>query len=254
MTPEEALTSGFYRWLEHVAGGATPIHQVRPGEPISPFVTSLRVTKYVSYSLAAAEEGRLVGGTRSDDQRIVDLRAIGLLGNGSPARLSAVGQSVLDRWRYLGVADENDAHEVVRCAVLSRSGLAAGSQPYRGHMRFWLSLRELRAPKEWFADPQNLVLVTYLNRTDPNRYNPFLVLGGLGAGFPDYADWVRWAKEMPAPAGWSQSRLAHVLQRVSGLATRSRGIVTYCRAMEAVYLAAEDPRNLVRSIPLLTEA
>ena len=242
MTPEEALTSGFGQWLEHVAGNQRPLHAVSPGQDIAPFGTSMRRTNKNSEWLNAIDAGQPLAGARPE-QKIIDLRAAGLLLDGSPARLSFLGRTVLAEWERLGVANDDDKYEVVRSAALHRSGLLlAGHEVYRGHMRFWMLLRRLRRPEDWFNDKGNLVLATYLNRTDPSGYNPFLVLAGLGAGFPSFVEWQRWANRLPVPNGWQVSRLAYVLSRVD--APRAGGLVAYCKGMEAVYLAAVDPRTL----------
>lgn len=243
MTPETALATGFSQWLEEVAGGARPAHRVQQGRPLTPLGTSMRVTKQNSAWLRAIQGGHNLGGDEA--QKIVDLRFAGLLRSGNPARLSPLGEQLLDAWHELGVDTDSDEHEVVRAAALCRLALQAGLSSYQEYMRFWILLRELRPAAVWFGDPGNLVLVQYLHREDARGYNPFLVLTGLRSGFPPYGEWQAWAQQLPTPAGWETSRLQHILGRVEGFRTRSTGLRAYCQAMEAVYLAVDRPGALV---------
>jgi len=252
VTPAEALTTGFEQWLKHVTGHDTPVARISPGQPLTPYSTSMRVTKPQTEWLTQIERKVPLAGDATQKYR--DLRAAGLLPLDQTVRLSSLGRTVLTEWRRLQVDDANDGHEVVRAATLCRLALRANDQNYRQYMRFWIRLRELRPPEDWFNDLGNLILVTYLHRTDQNGYNPFLVLTGLAAGFPDFTDWQDWAAELPTPPGWKHSRLGHLMNRVTSLHDRSRGLRTYCQAMEAVFLAVDQPAVLPAAVTLLARA
>lgn len=253
MTPRQALTTGFEQWLEHRLGAAVPLSKITPGQTLWPYGTSFRDSKQASRRLTAIEHAQPLSGKRPE-QVFIDFRSCGLVEESRPDRLSRLGERALAEWRRLGVDNDDQAHEVVRSAVLCRQALLMGVDAYRERFRFWIALRQVRAPAAWFADPEGLVLVTYLNADDPRGYNPFKVLAALGGDFPDFADWQAWAASMTTPAGWPSSRLALLLRPVVGLATRSFGSVTYCRAMEAVYLAHTTPGLLRETAPALAVA
>lgn len=240
---KEALTEGFQRWLEDVSPDSER-GSLSPGRTLDPYATSMRTSKnFVADLISVADGGQLVA--NDTVQRFADLRRADLVqGDHNAPALTDLGDAVLNKWRQLGIANEDGDYEVPRAIVLARLGSERPSN-FREMRQFWSELRQMRLPKQWFENPHGLYLVSYLDRPSADGYRPLSVLEAAGVeGWDDMATWESWAGEFQAPAGWEESRLHKLIRTVEGFATRPLGRVTFCQALEAVHLAQVAPAEL----------
>lgn len=245
----EALTVGFQRWLKDVSPNSEN-GSLSPGRTLDPYATSMRTSKnFVADLISVADDGHLVASDTT--QRFADLRRADLVqGDHEAPALTDLGDAVLNNWRQLGIANEDEEYEVARAIVLARAG-SERSDSYREMRQFWKELRQVRPPNQWFENPYGLYLVSYLDRASTDGYRPLAVLEAAGVdGWDDMATWHSWAEEFEAPAGWQESRLHKLIRTVNGFASRARGRVTFCQALEAVHLAQTAPVELE---PALTD-
>ena len=239
----EALTEGFQRWLDDVSPNSEN-GSLSPGRILDPYATSMRTSKnFVPDLISIADDGHLVSNDAT--QRFADLRRADLVqGDHNSPELTDLGDAVLTKWRQLGIANEDDKYEVPRAIVLARLG-SERSQFYRDMRQFWGELRKVRPPGQWFDNPHGLYLVSYLDRPSAGGYRPLAVLEAAGVeGWDDMATWEEWAGDFSAPDGWQESRLHKLIRTVNGFASRARGRVTFCQALEAVHLAQAAPVEL----------
>lgn len=240
---QQALTEGFQRWLEDVSPDSER-GSLSPGRNLDPYTTSMRTSKnFVADLISIADDAQLVASDTT--QRFADLRRADLVqGDHNTPALTDLGDAVLHKWLQLGIANEDEAYEVPRAIVLARLG-SERSESYREMRQFWNELRQVRPPRQWFDNPHGLYLVSYLDRPSTDGYRPLAVLEAAGVdGWDDMATWESWAEELEAPAGWQESRLHKLIRTVEGFASRSRGRVTFCQALEAVHLAQTAPGEL----------
>lgn len=229
------LTQGFSDWLVARTGPAAS-SPTRQGVKLDAFGTSMRDTKPVAANLAEVEAGGAV--THTDPtQRITDLAGTGLVerdGVGG-CTLTALGRAVLEEWRRLGVADADTGNELVRQTVLVDRGIALHPNGYGPAWTFWNELVQVHAPEDWFANPQALYMVSYLNYEDNQGYNPWTVIRAVGGSLlaTTNAQWDAWAAATTTPSGWSRTCGEKLLAAVRQAATRYVGRVNFCMALEA---------------------
>jgi hypothetical protein len=243
LSAKTALTEGFQRWLEAFVASETG--RVSPGRKLDPFGTSTRNVDILAGALLPVEAGQALQGlsTRTRDQRLIDMRAMGLIeGSGGTPTLTEMGSQVVDGWRALGIDNGDDAHGLARCIVLAKAG--TGVDAYDDMARFWRELVSMRPAQEWFVDNWGLAAAPYLVR-EFDGYAPFRVMQAAGiAPWDQKADLESWAASMPSPSGWSESRLAVLLRRIGDVETRLGGRVIYCQALEAIRLASREPADV----------
>lgn len=243
MTPEEALTHGFQRWLD--AAIVREQHARVSLEVLDPYATSMRSAEHVRNALVQVADGSLATAGGDTTQKLADLRSMGLAeGTVTASALSPFGAAVMTAWGRLGILDHvaGDAKrfEFPRNVALVITALDLSYGDYVTWFRRWQALRSDRPADEWFDDVWGLTAAAYL-RYERAGYTPYDVM--VAAGCPHWkhrADLEAWASRMSKPKGWSKSRLAVLLDdRVEGTATRARAKVLFCRAMEAVTLQRE---------------
>ena len=239
MTPEEALSTGFTRWLSAVVPTASA--RIKAGLPLDPYATSMRVNRYISASLGEIDAGKSLS-VGDAAQRVTDLVGAQLVQReGGTPRLTPLGKRILDAWRAIKIADDREDYELPRAVVMVREGSAARAPLYIDALEFWRKLRSLRPAAQWFDSPEALALAIYLNRTEGD-YNPFNIIFALRVTLlDDLAPWKAWGKAMKRLAGGNRSALARILEASDSWASRSQGRIAFCRAMELVIVDQTSP-------------
>lgn len=237
MDTKEALTEGFQRWLEAVVPSQNPSLRFRH---LDPFGSSTRSVDALLETMLRAESGDFGNWSdRTRDQKFIDLRAVKLgVSTTASTSLSPIGQAVLDRWRQLGIADPGDGCAVARCVVLALH--TSSDDWYVGMTEFWNHLRAIRPPHAWFDDPWSLAAAPYLSNLAVG-YNPFEVMRSAGlAPWEQKEHLASWAASMSPPAGWQQSRLSVLMDRIAQFESRPGGRKAYCQALEAIRMSQHD--------------
>lgn len=231
----DALGDGFGPWLElHTGPAQTSSIGYRF---LHPYRTSMRTSRQILESLLDIEQ---YGDVQCADrtQRLGDLAKAGVVvKDGDNIGMARLGREALAEWRNTGADAADEGYERARAVTLSRIG-CDHSEFYREMRRFWDTLRLLRPPAAWFDDPFALILVTYLDQTDKDGYNPFRVLVELGEpAWGREKEWRDLAEQVDPPDEWSVSRLRAMLNRVDDWVSRPAGPGGFCRAMETLAIA-----------------
>ncbi|MET9316861.1 hypothetical protein ABZX12_34015 [Kribbella sp. NPDC003505] len=243
MTPEEALTEGFQKWLDATVPAETGAKVT--WEKIDPYVTSTRSAEFLADGVARIKAGTLRASPGRPQQRLTDLAGAALATGGLAApALTPLGAAVAAAWARHDILQlsSNDAkrYEFSRNVVLVETALRRRELPYVEWFRHWRRLRTDRPAGDWFGDVWGLTLAAYL-RVRRGGYHPYDVM--VAAGCPPWkhrSDLEHWSATMRRPAGWSRSRLSVLLaDRVGDTASRAGAKVMFCRAMEAVCLKRE---------------
>lgn len=237
MTPGEALTKGFQKWLEATVsserGNVTPA-------PFDPYGSSMRYAWQLVEGLLQSKDGAVT--TSDPSQRFGDLKSLELVaGSHATARLTPLGVRVVEEWSALGLLSPlNDATlDFPRNVVLSNAALASNVGKYVDMLATWRELRSDRVPEEWFADPWGVTAAAYFY-AERDGYNPYRVMNSAGCPPWDHkADLYSWAGTMRKPSGWKKSRLEVVLARVDSYSSRATTRIRFYQSLEAVILRDE---------------
>lgn len=231
--PDLLTVKAFESWLVRVAGG----ERISQGQRLDPFATSMRKFTPVAPWLELVSRGEQLphrGG--GGGQATVDLRSAGLVTtDGADVALSELGRECLAGWRDAGVANTEDAGELVRSTVAIIAGVRLGVPTYLEMLSFWKQLRARYTPGDLFASPAWLYLVSYLNR-EVGGYNPWRAIAAqppaplvdFESEWEGLVDGIRDAGALAAAEG--------LKERVVDFATRPFGRVVFCMAMESYVL------------------
>lgn len=235
MTPEQALTGGFQRWLEATVPSKSASVKT---ETVDPYASSMRYPWQIVEGMRQARSGSIV--TSDPPQRFGDLQRAGLLfGSAASANLTPLGEAVLTAWERHDLLDQTGEArhlDFARSVVMVDAAWKLREARYLDMLLWWSGRRSERPAADWFGDDWSLVAATYFGLQQDN-YNPYRVM--VAAGTPHWAhrdDLRAWASAMPKPSGWPKSRLGVVLDRIDGIASRSGGKIRFYQALEAVTL------------------
>ncbi len=234
MNWSEPLTErAFERWLVAVAGGK----QIRQGKRLDPFATSMRLFTPTSDWLTTVEGGGALPARGGGSQIQTDLRGAGLLEEGPAETLSDLGRECLTGWRAAGVANDERAGELVRCAIAVIAGVKLGVPTYLEMLRFWKELRSRYPVDSLLSAPEWLYLASYLNQ-DRDGYSPWRAV--LAQEHDPVisldADWAGLMTHLTDPDATIAAD--NLRKRVEDFATRPAGRLFFCMAME-LYASAE---------------
>lgn len=231
--PDLLTVRAFEAWLVRIAGG----ERISQGQRLDPFATSMRRFTPVAPWLEQVSRGEQLpqrGG--GGGQAAVDLRSAGLVTtDGRVVALSDLGRECLAGWRAAGVADTDDAGELVRSTITVIAGVRLGVPTYLEMLGFWRQLRSRYPADDLFLAPAWLYLVSYLNR-EAGGYSPWRAiaaqppaeLGDFETEWEGLLDGIRDAVALEA-AG-------RLKERVVDFGTRPFGRVVFCMAMESYVL------------------
>ena len=232
----------FRDWLVNVGTAS----QIRQGQRLDPFVTSMRVTKTISERLAHIDQHQnyTAGDT---NQAIADLAGAGLaLRQAGGVTLTELGRSVLLRWQQLGIDNDDDQDELPRCLVLAQKGHDLNLPLYMDMLKFWREIRQVYDATSLLSSPTALYLVSYLNQSR-SGFNPWsLIRASNPAGVTESV--IDWDDLKAGTAGLTPAvvgAIDNIQRRIQDASTRATGRVNFCRAMELVSLPAAAARTVL---------
>lgn len=235
-TWHDALTGeGFRGWLLQVARG----DRISQGQPLDPFITSMRVLKQVTSWLVSVEElGQLDSEGRRAEQALVDMVAAELVVRQQDSiALTDLGHDVLRKWQENDIANDDDDDELPRCLALVQGAMRLRIPKYLRMLDFWREIRHLYEVDQLFSTPEALYSLSYFNQS-ANGYNPWHVIRSVSVEHLDAGtlDWQQ-LKAGVAPTNTAVSNaIDNLSRRVRDYATRATGRINFCRAMELYVL------------------
>jgi len=243
MNWHEALSGhGFRTWLLNIASGST----IPQGQPLDPFITSMRVLKNVSYWLIDIEENQSLSSTgRGADQAIIDLTSAHLVERqDSGVYLTDLGKNVLEEWTYADLDNNEDDDEIPRCYILVKHAFSLHIEKYLEMVKFWKEIREIYPITDLLNSPEALYLLSYLNQAI-DGYNPWHVIQVVCNGDvqEELIDWGELISQMPDTDESISGAIENLTRRVNDYATRATGRLNFCRAME-LFLMEQNEAHL----------
>lgn len=230
----DVLTGEAFRaWLIAL----TQRSKVSPGTRLDPFATSLRRSGFIPGYLNSIEQGS-VDKIKDPTQALTDLAQIGVARKTevSGGVLTPLGLAVQAEWKSLEIDDETNQHEIARCIVLVREGIATRTKLYLEMARFWSEIRGLYDVDSLLERPHGLYLLSYLNQ-DIGGFNPWTVVRSAHWEVPESSalDWEDLLRRLPGSG--MEAATDTLRRRINDSGARSAGRVAFCRALE---LAAQD--------------
>ena len=177
-------------------------------------------------------------------QRLTDLRRAGVV---EGDRLNDLGNAVVEAFRQHRAGDSSPtdgvslltSSGVLRCALLSREALKAGSVHYTRYVANWQELRRYYEALELLSNPWLLYAFSFYNH-EIEEFNPWHALRGLSAD----------AFKLVDVAGTNPMQ-STINQRIQGLATRPTGRIEFCAAIECTLTnESRDRRELLEALQL----
>lgn len=157
-------------------------------------------------------------------------------------RLTPLGRVVLEEWESLRATEDDIIDETIRNIVLFRAVVDGEPQQRRAYLDMasrWRRLVALQPLDYWTQDVLTMTLPAYLDEEDSRGFNPFQAFIGISDGnLGSRADWRAWAQ-----SDWpGRGRLTGLLKYIED-GHRRLGSEAFRRAMEAVHVAATEPRR-----------
>ena len=251
------------RWYDTLTGRAfrnwlislTTKSHIPAGAPLDPFTTSNRNLRRCSAWLTDLEQGSGLGTGRRADQAAIDLERAQLVSrqDDGSSTLTALGGNVLDRWRALGIDNDDFAFETARAFVLLREADLVRSSYYFRIRSFWTQVIQVFPPTIVFTNPHLVSLIGALNQ-DLGGFNPWRALvGGTTAPFSssDIDDWATSANALSDPHDPDfENALNKFKTRVDEWENRSEGRIAFCKALAVFESPAGEQRDVLHLIDI----
>jgi len=218
--------------------------RISQGQRLDPFATSMRDFVAASANLLLVKQGRPLpqrGG--AGNQSRTDLASAMLVtGGNDEVLLTDLGESVWQQWQKAGVADDRADHELPRCIIVARCGLAEAIPIYRNMSGFWNEIMVGIPFEDAIRNPDFLYLASFLN-SEVEGFNPWAVSrnSGLEIKATTIADIDAVKRRYPQHG----ALLDKLSTRITDWATRARGRKVFCTAMQLLRLSRSERTYLI---------
>lgn len=166
------LLSGesFADWINNLIPDpqVSPNARFNKGQALDPFETSLRVTKRYTENLIQIESGQTIKGQKYTD--LTKARILNRVEGGY--EISALGKSVLSKWRELGIDNDSDDDEFYRMLILICEAKKLHDPLYSEMIGFWKEIKKAGSSIQFITNPSSLYLISVLNQ-EINGFNPW---------------------------------------------------------------------------------
>jgi len=239
-----SLISGeiFSNWIQNLVPDPTtnPNANFNKGQTLDPFETSLRVTKKYTDHLTNVENG--VDITRQNNIDLVKACVLDRINTGYA--ISQLGESVLHKWRELGIDNDSDDDEFYRVFILILEANKLNITKYVDMLSFWKEVKGTGDPIQLINNPSSLYLIGVLNQSIDD-FNPWVLIQKNHLQF----DPISTINQLKS-AYQNELKVISRLEKIESIWQndfRPKGRQTFCLAMDCILSEIDDVTSLINA-------